>query len=127
MIPIFLATYGAVFIAEIVGDKLLYTTGVLASRYRTAPIVCGMAIAFMGKMAVAVSVGKAISALPSLLIAVVTSASFVGVAIALWRKPVTPLEPKGDSLASKKNMMTAEASWTISTRTTKPAQAERIQ
>jgi hypothetical protein len=35
MLPIFLATYGAVFVAEIVGDKLLYTTGVLAARYRT--------------------------------------------------------------------------------------------
>jgi putative Ca2+/H+ antiporter (TMEM165/GDT1 family) len=68
-----------------------------------------MAIAFMGKMAVAVSVGKAISALPSLLIAVVTSASFVGVAIALWRTPVTPLEPKGDSLASKAIMISFTA------------------
>ena len=34
MLPIFFATYGAVFVAEIVGDKLLYTTGVLATRYR---------------------------------------------------------------------------------------------
>ena len=37
MLTIFFATYGAVFLAEIVGDKLLYTTGVLATRYRTAP------------------------------------------------------------------------------------------
>jgi len=43
MLPIFFATYGAVFIAEIVGDKLLYTTGVLATRYRTIPILMGMA------------------------------------------------------------------------------------
>ena len=42
MIEIFLATYGAVFLAEIVGDKLLYTTGVLATRYRTAPVMIGM-------------------------------------------------------------------------------------
>ena len=47
MLPIFLATYGAVFVAEIVGDKLLYTTGVLAARYRTVPIMLGMALAFM--------------------------------------------------------------------------------
>ena len=59
MLPIFLATYGAVFVAEIVGDKLLYTTGVLATRYRTAPIFFGMALAFMAKMGVAVLVGKA--------------------------------------------------------------------
>ena len=83
---IFFATFGAVFIAEIVGDKLLYTTGVLAARYRTAPIMIGMAAAFMAKMGVAVLIGEAISKLPRFLVAAVTAVSFVGVAIALWRK-----------------------------------------
>src|SRR5437660_10242471 len=83
---IFFATFGAVFIAEIVGDKLLYTTGVLAARYRTAPIMIGMAAAFMAKMGVAVLVGEAISRLPRLLVAGITAASFVGVALTLWRK-----------------------------------------
>jgi len=83
---IFFATYGAVFIAEIVGDKLLYTTGVLAARYRTAPIMIGMAAAFTAKMGVAVLIGEAISKLPRFLVAAVTAVSFVGVAIALWRK-----------------------------------------
>lgn len=82
-----MATFGAVFVAEIVGDKLLYTTGVLATRYRTVPIMIGMLIAFMAKMAVAVAVGNAISKLPPLLVAGLTSVSFIGVAIALWRKP----------------------------------------
>jgi Ca2+/H+ antiporter, TMEM165/GDT1 family len=87
MLAIFFATYGAVFIAEIVGDKLLYTTGVLATRYRWAAIVCGMGAAFMLKMGVAVAVGDAIAHLPRALVATVTAASFVGVAITLWRKP----------------------------------------
>lgn len=86
MLTIFFATYGAVFVAEIVGDKLLYTTGVLAARYRTAPIMFGMALAFMLKMGVAVAVGDAISKLPPWLVACVTAASFIGVAIAVWRK-----------------------------------------
>jgi len=86
MLVIFFATFGAVFIAEIVGDKLLYTTGVLAARYRTAPIMIGMAAAFMAKMGVAVLIGEAISKLPRFLVAAVTAVSFVGVAIALWRK-----------------------------------------
>lgn len=86
MLVIFFATFGAVFLAEIVGDKLLYTTGVLSARYRTAPILIGMAAAFMAKMGVAVLVGEAISKLPRLLVASITAASFVGVAIALWRK-----------------------------------------
>ena len=86
MLVIFFATFGAVFLAEIVGDKLLYTTGVLAARYRTAPIMIGMAAAFMAKMGVAVLVGEAISKLPRLLVAGITAASFIGVAITLWRK-----------------------------------------
>jgi len=86
VLSIFLATFGAVFVAEIVGDKLLYTTGVLATRYRTAPILFGMAFAFMLKMGVAVAVGEAISKLPPLLVAAVTAASFIGVAVAVWRK-----------------------------------------
>jgi Ca2+/H+ antiporter, TMEM165/GDT1 family len=86
MLTIFFATYWFVFIAEIVGDKLLYTTGVLATRYKTLPIMVGMACAFMLKMGVAVAVGEAISKLPPWLVACVTAASFIGVAIAVWRK-----------------------------------------
>lgn len=88
MFAVLIATFGAVFVAEIVGDKLLYTTGVLATRYRTVPIMIGMLIAFMAKMGVAVAVGNAISKLPPLLVAGLTSVSFIGVAIALWRKPM---------------------------------------
>jgi len=87
MLPIILATYGTVFVAEIVGDKLLYTTGVLATRYKTVPIMCGVAIAFMLKMGVAVYVSKFISKLPPLLVAAITAINFIAIAIVLWRKP----------------------------------------
>lgn len=87
MLPIFLATYGTVFMAEIVGDKLLYTTGVLATRYRTIPILFGMAVAFMAKMGVAVGVAKLISRLPPLVVAAVTAINFFAIAFTLWRKP----------------------------------------
>ena len=59
--------------AEIVGDKLLYTTGLLATRYKTFPILCGMAMAFMLKMAVAVLVGHIFALLPKWLVASVTA------------------------------------------------------
>jgi putative Ca2+/H+ antiporter (TMEM165/GDT1 family) len=88
VIPVLFATYGAVFVAEIVGDKLLYTTGVLATRYRPLPIALGVLVAFMCKMAVAVAVGAAIGKLPPVLVATLTAASFIGIAITLWRKPV---------------------------------------
>jgi putative Ca2+/H+ antiporter (TMEM165/GDT1 family) len=84
---IFFTTYGAVFIAEIVGDKLLYTTGVLATRYRSLSIIIGMAIAFCLKMGVAVAAGEFIARLPKPLLAAVTAASFLFVAITIWRKP----------------------------------------
>lgn len=103
MLGVIFATYGAVFVAEIVGDKLLYTTGVLATRYRPRPIMVGVTLAFMAKMAVAVLIGEAISRLPPLLVATLTSLSFIGVAIALWRKPLTRRdeEPRQDTSAGK--------------------------
>jgi Ca2+/H+ antiporter, TMEM165/GDT1 family len=109
MLPIFLATYGAVFVAEIVGDKLLYTTGVLATRYRTIPIMVGMVIAFMAKMAVAVALGSAISKLPPLLVAGLTSISFIGIAITLWRKPVERTPSEKDNRASRAAMVSFAA------------------
>jgi len=88
MLEVLLATYTAVFVAEIVGDKLLYTSGVLATRFRWGAVVFGMSAAFMGKMAVAVIVGAAIgNLLPAWLVAVLTAVSFIGVAIAMWRVP----------------------------------------
>ena len=101
MFAILLATYGAVFVAEIVGDKLLYTTGVLATRYRAVPIMIGMALAFSIKMAVAVALGTAISKLPPLLVAGLTTASFLGVAYTVWRKPVTRTDVKEEHSTSK--------------------------
>lgn len=101
MILILFTAFGAIFVAEIVGDKLLYTTGVLAARYRTMPIMLGMAVAFMAKMGVAVLVGDAIAKLPRPLVATITAISFLGVAFALWRKSDRPRESKEKHRASK--------------------------
>jgi Ca2+/H+ antiporter, TMEM165/GDT1 family len=109
MLPIFLATYGAVFVAEIVGDKLLYTTGVLAARYRTVPIMLGMALAFMLKMGVAVVVGERIGKLPPVWVASITMLSFIGVAIALWRKDIQRSEGQRDSGLTKAMVMSFAA------------------
>src|SRR5208283_6240022 len=86
MLPIFIATYAAVFMAEIVGDKLLYTTGLLAARYKTLPILCGMAMAFVLKMGVAVEVGHLIATLPKWLVASITAVNFFAIAVVVWRK-----------------------------------------
>jgi putative Ca2+/H+ antiporter (TMEM165/GDT1 family) len=102
MIAVFLATYAAVFLAEIAGDKLLYTTGVLSSRYRPLPIMVGVTFAFMFKMAVAVAAGEWVSHLPPLVVAGVTALSFIGVAITVWRKPTLErTKKKEDHTAGK--------------------------
>jgi Ca2+/H+ antiporter, TMEM165/GDT1 family len=109
MLLIFLTTFGTVFVAEIVGDKLLYTTSVLAARYRTLPIMFGMAIAFMAKMGVAVLVGEAISKLPSWLVATITTISFLGVAFTLWRKSDQPRAKDKTDTAKKAAMVSFAA------------------
>lgn len=88
MFAAFLATYAAVFIAEIVGDKLLYTSGILATRFRWAAVISGMSLAFMAKMGVAVAVGATIGTmLPPWLVALLTAVGFIGVALTMWRQP----------------------------------------
>jgi len=109
VILIFLATFGAVFVAEIVGDKLLYTTSVLAARYRTLPIMIGMVIAFMAKMGLAVVIGSAIARLPRPLVAAITAVSFLSVAFVLWRKSDRPQEMKNEHRAHKAAMITFAA------------------
>jgi putative Ca2+/H+ antiporter (TMEM165/GDT1 family) len=109
MLPLLFAAYGTVFVAELVGDKLFYTTGILAARYRTLPIILGMVFAFMAKMGVAVMVGKAISTLPPMLVATVTAISFVGVALTLWLKSDRPRDSKKTERASKAAMVSFAA------------------
>ena len=93
MIHAFWTTYATVLAAEVLGDKFLYTTGFLATRYRTTPMMIGIAVAFMAKMGVAVAVGDAIAVLPRLLIAVVTVAGVVGIGRKMWNEPDTGTGP----------------------------------
>jgi len=75
------ATYVAVLAAEILGDKFLYTTGILSTRYRTFPMMIGIAVAFMAKMGVAVAVGDALAHLPRLVVAGVTASGMIAIAV----------------------------------------------
>jgi putative Ca2+/H+ antiporter (TMEM165/GDT1 family) len=88
MATAFITTYGAVLLAEIVGDKLLYTTGVLTTRFRTGPVLGGASAACLCKMAVAVFVGGALAHIPPTWLAVVTCANFLAVAFVFARAPL---------------------------------------
>lgn len=62
----FMLTYGAVFAAELVGDKLLYRTRTLAARYRVPSVPAGVTVAIAVTMGAAVLIGAAIAAIPRL-------------------------------------------------------------
>ena len=55
---VLLAAYSTVLVAELVGDKLLYTAASLAARFRAGLVLAAMALAFSGKMGVAVMARK---------------------------------------------------------------------
>lgn len=84
MIAVLLATYGIVFVTELLGDKTLYTLGTLATRYRMLPVFAGSAAAFAVKMLAAVLLGRLIGQLPPVLVAGLTVLTFVALGIAIW-------------------------------------------
>jgi len=86
MFYLLLVSYVTVFTGELVGDKLLYTISALSTRYRLAPLVSGVALAFMGKMAAAVVLGGLVARLPAKLVALVSAATFFTMALALTFK-----------------------------------------
>ena len=79
-----IATFGTVFVAEMLGDKTLLTISALATRFRPAPVFAGIVIAFMGKVLAAVLLGRAIAELPANAVAATSAATFLGTALVIW-------------------------------------------
>lgn len=83
MLPLLLAAFATVFTAELVGDKLLYTLTALATRYRPLPMLCGIGLAFTGKMGAAVLLGGLVAHLPAKLVVGLSAATFFTMALVL--------------------------------------------
>jgi len=81
---VFFIAFSTVLLAELLGDKTLYTLGTLATRFRLAPIVTGAALAFSLKMAAAVLLGHAISRLPAFVITALSAITFLGMALGIF-------------------------------------------
>ena len=96
MIHALWTTYVAVLAAEIVGDKLPYTAAILATRYRRAPILTGMAIAFMVKMGVAVAVGDTIRTFARPAMAGVTLVTCLWIGLRLWHEHEEQVDTQAD-------------------------------
>jgi putative Ca2+/H+ antiporter (TMEM165/GDT1 family) len=83
---VFFAAYSAVLVAELLGDKSVYTITSLMSRFRAVVVLAGISAAFALKMLVAVSVGSAITRLPPAAVAATSCAGFLFTAWTLSRK-----------------------------------------
>lgn len=87
MLSIVIATYLTVLLAELVGDKMVYTIAMLSTRYGRAQVMGGIALAYMGKMLAAVWFGSVLNQLPRAPVAAVSTLTFFAMAILLWREP----------------------------------------
>jgi putative Ca2+/H+ antiporter (TMEM165/GDT1 family) len=77
--------YVTVLTAELVGDKMVFTAAALTARAGPFPVLAGLVPAQLGKMIAAVLAGGFLSRLPVPVIAILSAATFIGTAIALWR------------------------------------------
>jgi putative Ca2+/H+ antiporter (TMEM165/GDT1 family) len=111
MIYVLLATYGTIFLTELLGDKSIYTVSSLAMRFRFVPVFCGLSAAFMGKMLVAVLVGRAVAGLPAGLIAATSAAAFFSAAAFIWfkRDDAGPREPEHGRSSARSAFITFAA------------------
>jgi putative Ca2+/H+ antiporter (TMEM165/GDT1 family) len=82
-----------VLLAELVGDKSIYTIAALGLRFHPWPVFGGAAVAFMGKMLVAVLFGKAFLRIPGHWTSVFSALGFFACAFFVWFK-----EPNKTSL-----------------------------
>jgi putative Ca2+/H+ antiporter (TMEM165/GDT1 family) len=87
-ISIVAVAYSTVFLAELVGDKAVYTIAALGLRFRPWPVLGGIALAFAGKMLAAVLLGKVLLKIPGHWTSVLSAFGFFACAIFIWfREP----------------------------------------
>lgn len=92
---VFLVSYWTVLVAELIGDKSIYTVASLSLRFRARIMFLGMFLAFGGKMLVAVLTGQALVQIPPHWTAVLSTLIFFTSAILIWFKKPKPLpDPK---------------------------------
>ncbi len=98
MVDLFVLSYWAVFLPEVLGDRCLYTVGALVTQFRPAAVFAGIVLAFMGKALAAALFGGVIAGLPAMVVAGLSGLTFLLTAVVIWRKrpgaPPPPSEPR---------------------------------
>ena len=74
---VFLVSYWTVLVAELIGDKSVYTVAPLSLQVSTSIMILGMFLAFGSKMLVAVLAGQMLVQIPSHWTAVLSTAIFL--------------------------------------------------
>jgi putative Ca2+/H+ antiporter (TMEM165/GDT1 family) len=96
---LFFVAYGTIFVAELIGDKNIYTISSLATRFRPFQVFCGFTAAFAIKTLVAILLGSVIAELPTSLVATTSTVTFFLTALVIWfkrnRNAVAEREYKG--------------------------------
>jgi len=77
-------SYWTVLVAELIGDRSIYTVASLAMRFQPRWVFCGIAAAFCGKMLVAVWCGRLLSELPPLWTGAISAVTFLASAACIW-------------------------------------------
>src|SRR4029077_21186780 len=94
-----LTTYWVVLVAELVGDKSIYTVVSLSLRFRIGLVLAATVIAFGGKMLVAILFGQFLIRIPVRSAASFSALIFFSAALLVWyKKPTAILKPATDSL-----------------------------
>ena len=83
---ILIATYGSVLLAELAGDRSIYTIASLTARFRPLPVLLGVIPAYGLKMLAAVLVADAVSHLRPLAVATISFVTWLLAAWAVWRR-----------------------------------------
>lgn len=105
MLAQLVSVYVTVLGAEVVGDKTLYTVGSVAARRRVAPVIAGASVAALVKMAAAAYLGHLLTRLPPLVLALISAATFAGLAVSVWlggrREQEAPAPPEPPARAAR--------------------------
>lgn len=88
---VFLAAYWTILVAELIGDKSIYTVACLTLRFRAKWVFAGIAAAVAGKMLAAVLLGKVLLKMPAHWTTAVSAIAFFTAAVFLWLRKAEPV------------------------------------
>jgi putative Ca2+/H+ antiporter (TMEM165/GDT1 family) len=88
---VLLASYWTVLVAELIGDKSIYTVASLSLRLRAGLVFLGMLVAFGGKTLVAVLLGESLAQVPARWTTALSALIFFSTAVFIWFKRPEPV------------------------------------